>query len=628
MWVKSPEFDRTLARLARALHNPALFRYLPIQCLPVGQIADDLEAALRQMFPERPFHWLSPVDVDNYAHLMQRLEAAESGIVFFSDFSAVLDAAGGLAAGLNQRRDRFAALPVSWICLLPTGAERLRQLQEQLPDFWAIRAGGTPELRYEWMEDGYGFFEREFPLAVPPNSSCDWKMGEIGRLEKLLLELPKNESELKINYLLQLILLYADLAHNSDALRLLDELEFSTELFLSPSQRFGVRLWRAEVLKNKLEFEGALEVLDTIKVTSEDAFQDYSQSYDSANLRRAILLKAGMFSRDVDLWVPVSTRRAQYRQQQILYERYLMKIGKSDGEFRFASAPYMEIMESLGGTSWFYRGLIHDHLRTYRYFTGKLIGKPAKGPDEETIINHFWIGISTVATPEDGEDIPFSMLNTGFISANLGWYTEPHWFAQRARQGILHFWGPAHPLVFETIKLDIYAEKVHFRWKFFFREKMMRERLRSAGDFFPKMLPLYEKGYGKGGFQSFQVRFYYGSYWLVTGRYEKAEAVLAALVADMEASGLHSPHLLALAWGDLGTARRLAWKTEAALAPHERAAAILAPLVGAAHPDRVFAEKNLDLTRAQLALPEWKRRAERWKGRLARLFGRNNGRFT
>jgi hypothetical protein len=629
MWVKSPDFDRTLARLARALHNPALFRYLPIQCLPVAQIADDLEAALRQMFPDRPFHRLHPVDVDNYAHLMQRLEAAESGIVFFSDFSALLDAAVGLAAGLNQRRDRFAALPVSWICLLPTGAERLRQLQEQLPDFWAIRAGGTPELRYEWAEDAYGFFEREFPLPVPEAMSFGAKQGQAVILEKAIANLPKEENKLRANYLSQLILTQLQLSDWEKCLRRLDELEKSSEL--TQEDQFDPLLWRAEALKNLFQFDKALHVLDVAKVIAEDFVRGGHRQTRLKNRQKTVLLKADMLSGDLDFWRPEYifneyTHLDQERwMEQALYGIYLRRMGEKSGQhiaevYRISSD--QEVMQD------FVQGVILDNSKLSHHIEKPNRFETAEMADEGRVHRGHDFDVKPYWDPTKNPDTPLAMLTEGFISASLGWYTEPHWWAQRARQGIIHFWGPAHPLVFETIKLDIYAEKVHFRWKSYFREKMMRKRLRGAEVFFQKMLPLYEKGYGEGGFQSFQLRFYYGSYWLVMGRYEKAEAVLAALVSDLEASGLHSPHLLALAWADLGTVSRLAWKTEAALAAHERAAAILAPLVGAAHPDRVFAEKNVELTRAQLALPERKRCWERWKGRLARLFGRSNDRLT
>ncbi len=123
-----------LQLLARAIEGDT-FHFVVVQWHHRTLIAR-AEAYLRQVYPERPILVLK-VAGHTYSSLMQKMYDHGRGIIFMEDFENLLQDPD-LYVAFNQRRGRFARMPITIVAFLPPGSEYIEQCSSRLADWWSV----------------------------------------------------------------------------------------------------------------------------------------------------------------------------------------------------------------------------------------------------------------------------------------------------------------------------------------------------------------------------------------------------------------------------------------------------------------------------------------------------------
>ncbi|MEQ1747410.1 MAG: tetratricopeptide repeat protein, partial [Saprospiraceae bacterium] len=94
------------------------------------------EEYLRQQFPERLALSLA-VKGHTYDTFTEKIYEQGKGFIFIKDFEALLTDPD-LYIAFNQRRGKFARMPVSIIGFIPPGEQYVEQCIRHLPDWWSV----------------------------------------------------------------------------------------------------------------------------------------------------------------------------------------------------------------------------------------------------------------------------------------------------------------------------------------------------------------------------------------------------------------------------------------------------------------------------------------------------------
>ena len=132
----SDSFTEEIKILNKTLRSEA-FRFIIIQYNLSTQITV-IKSKINEAFPDRQILTIKTANI-SYRELMDKIYHFNKGIIFIDDFENILKDKE-LYAGLNQRRDKIASLPLALVCFLPTGKNIMKLCVNNIPDLWSFRS--------------------------------------------------------------------------------------------------------------------------------------------------------------------------------------------------------------------------------------------------------------------------------------------------------------------------------------------------------------------------------------------------------------------------------------------------------------------------------------------------------
>jgi tetratricopeptide (TPR) repeat protein len=162
--------------LARAVEGDT-FHFVVVQWHHLT-LVKQAEEYLRQQYPERAVLAIR-VQGQSYEALTEKMYGQGTGFLFIEDFENLL-ADPDLYIAFNQRRGKFARMPVSIIGFIPPGERFVEQCIRHLPDWWSVRT-----LLAELHAPPAPLEQPTFSWIEPPAFSTLGGPGQPERLEEI-----------------------------------------------------------------------------------------------------------------------------------------------------------------------------------------------------------------------------------------------------------------------------------------------------------------------------------------------------------------------------------------------------------------------------------------------------------
>lgn len=96
-----------------------------------------IKKILHNEYPTRPALSIQSV-TNNYENITDQILKKENTFIFIDDFEKIIRSYD-LYIKINQQRDKITSYPIQLICFIPSIDIYLKELIQNLPDFWSIR---------------------------------------------------------------------------------------------------------------------------------------------------------------------------------------------------------------------------------------------------------------------------------------------------------------------------------------------------------------------------------------------------------------------------------------------------------------------------------------------------------
>lgn len=179
------QLHEELQLLARATEGDT-FHYAVVQWNHFSLIKQ-AQKFLRQQYPERPALSLV-VKGQTYESLTEQIYRQGNGFIFIEDFENLLDNPD-LYIAFNQRRGKFARLPLSIIGFIPSGKRFVEMCVKRLPDWWSVLTI-LAELNVENVgAEKHTAFQEPSKISTLGGSHNQERLEEIQNLQKRISQL-------------------------------------------------------------------------------------------------------------------------------------------------------------------------------------------------------------------------------------------------------------------------------------------------------------------------------------------------------------------------------------------------------------------------------------------------------